>query len=82
MVLRGRYEVLVAGSVAAEVLDALIETHPDLELQTVLRGTVRDQSDLQGLLRTLHGLGLELVELRQLEPDDPLEHQVDQGAGA
>jgi hypothetical protein len=69
---RRRYEVLVHGPVDAELLRALTEAHTDVEVQTVLQGTVRDQADLQGLLRTLHGSGLELLELHQVEPDDAL----------
>jgi hypothetical protein len=39
--------------------------------QTVLRATVLDQAALYGLLRVLHDLGLELVDLRQLPPSEP-----------
>ena len=36
----------------------------------MLSGLVRDQAELQGLLRRMHNLGLELLELRQA-PEEP-----------
>ena len=38
---------------------------------TVLRGVVPDQAALYGVLLRLQALGLELVEVRQLEAEDP-----------
>lgn len=60
-----RYEIFIRGLVPASLLDEISGSHPDLEAQTVLRGQVRDQAELQGVLRHLHSLGLELVEMRQ-----------------
>jgi hypothetical protein len=33
----------------------------------VMRGEVRDQSELHGVLERIQSLGLELIELRRLE---------------
>lgn len=38
---------------------------------TVLRGVVPDQAALYGVLLRLQSLGLELMEVRQLPPEDP-----------
>jgi hypothetical protein len=70
------FEIRVRGTVPQEVLDDAGDLHAVVEApQTVLRGTVRDQAALQGLLQQLHSLGLELVEVRRLSPlpDDPAE---------
>jgi hypothetical protein len=63
------FEIRVRGTVPDDVLtDASgmqVVTEP---AQTLLRGCVRDQAALQGLLNRLHDLGLELVEVRRLNP--------------
>ena len=63
------FEIRVRGTVPEDVLaDAggmRVVAEP---AQTVLRGSVRDQAALQGLLSRLHDLGLELVEVRRLHP--------------
>jgi hypothetical protein len=69
-----RYEIFIRGLVSASLLREISDSNPDLEAQTVLRGQVRDQAALQGVLRHLHSLGLELVELRQA-PADPAGHR-------
>jgi hypothetical protein len=38
--------------------------------ETVMRGEVRDQSELHGLLDQIQALGLDLIEVRQLDDDD------------
>lgn len=60
------YEIFVRGVVPAEALEDVADAHREIEAQTVLRGQVRDQAELQGLLLRLHNLGFELVELRQI----------------
>lgn len=64
-----RYEIFIRGPVPTSLLQEISDSHPDLEAQTVLRGHVRDPSELQGVLRQLHSLGLELVEMRQVAAD-------------
>jgi hypothetical protein len=64
------FEIRVRGTVPAELLEDAGDLHAFVEApQTVLRGTLRDQAALHGLLRQLHGLGLELVEVRRLSSD-------------
>lgn len=72
-----QYEIRVAGSVPASVLDELedvqVVTH---SVQTVLRGPVPDQAALIGIVNRLQGWGIELHAVRQLPParDLPSEH--------
>jgi hypothetical protein len=43
-------------------------------VETVLRGDVADQAALHGVLEQIEALGLELVELRQIdEPSRPID---------
>lgn len=65
-----RYEIHVRGILPERVVAEICAELPTLEVHTVLSGLVRDQAELQGLLRRLHNLGLELLELRQV-PEEP-----------
>ena len=53
----------IGSSVAASFDQFDTEVEPAV---TVLRGPVRDQSDLHGLLARMQSLGLELIEIRQV----------------
>jgi hypothetical protein len=65
------YEIHIKGRVSEQLLsvfegmDATVES-----AQTVLRGPVRDQAALHGLLDRIQALGLELIEVRRL-PQPP-----------
>jgi hypothetical protein len=53
--------------------DRLCETFEDFSAalkpaETVMRGPVRDQAELHGLLDRIQSLGLELIEVRRLPP--------------
>jgi hypothetical protein len=65
-----RYEFRVRGHLGPTLLQAF----PDLEAEmrgkfTLLRGIVRDQAALHGVLARLDALGLKLVDIRQLTDD-------------
>jgi hypothetical protein len=63
---RRTYRIRVTGRLDAawaDWFDGLTLTHEDDE--TVLYGVVADQSALHGVLRKIHALGLELVEVRR-----------------
>jgi hypothetical protein len=63
------FEIRVRGTVPDDVLTDASGMQVVAEpAQTLLRGCVRDQAALQGLLCRLHDLGLELVEVRRLNP--------------
>lgn len=54
--------------------DAIIAAFPELIAHhrghdTVLAGGLPDQAALYGVLARIEGLGLELIEIRQVEPD-------------
>lgn len=64
------YEIHVKGRVSDEVLSSFegmaASAHP---AETVLRGAVRDQAALHGLLDRIQSLGLELIEVRRSGED-------------
>ena len=62
-----RYEIRIRGRVSGAMLERLegMQGEPG-GVETVLRGRVRDQAELHGLLDRVKTLGLELVELRRL----------------
>jgi hypothetical protein len=62
------YEFRVKGRLS----DSLSEAFEDFTTavkpaETVIRGEVRDQSELHGVLERIQSLGLELIEVRQVE---------------
>ena len=67
------YEIRVAGSVPASVLEELDDVQVIAHsVETVLRGPVPDQAALIGIVNRLQGWGIELHAVRQLPPDpDP-----------
>jgi hypothetical protein len=65
-----KYEFRVRGHLGPTLLQAF----PDLDAEmrgkfTLLRGIVRDQAALHGILVRLQALGLELVDMRQVVDD-------------
>jgi hypothetical protein len=61
------YEIRVRGRVSGAALERLEGMHGGPgAVETVLRGPVRDQAELHGLLARVKALGLELVEVRRL----------------
>lgn len=66
-----RYALHVRGQVGPTILASFegweSEAAPDA---TVLRGPVRDQSELHGLIDRVQELGLELIEVRRLPDRD------------
>jgi hypothetical protein len=62
------YEIRIKGctgdSVSDEFTEFVSSVHPT---ETVLRGEVRDQAELHWVLDMVQSLGLELIELRNLE---------------
>ena len=65
------YEVRVSGVVPAEFLaelqDLTISVEPP---ETVLHGSLPDQSAVVGMICRIHGLGLRLIEVRQVPADE------------
>lgn len=66
----GHYEIRLAGRLS-ETLLAVFEgmTVTERPAETVLRGPIRDQSDLHGILHRADELGLKVMAFRSL--DDP-----------
>jgi hypothetical protein len=66
-----RYTIRINGHLGATVLSAFPGMAAHLHgAETVLTGFL-DQSALYGMLAEVEALGLELLEVRQLEPDSP-----------
>jgi hypothetical protein len=62
-----RYEIRVRGPVSRALLERLEGMTGELgPVETILRGRVRDQAELHGLLDRVRALDLELVEVRRL----------------
>jgi hypothetical protein len=65
------YQVRISGTlpddVLAELQDLTVSVEPP---ETVLHGTMPDQSAVVGLISRLHGLGLRLIEVRHLPAED------------
>jgi hypothetical protein len=69
----GRYEIRLKGRLSsrwAARFDGMTLSH-DGDGTTVLRGPVVDQAALHGLLARVRDLGLPLLSVTQVEPDQP-----------
>jgi hypothetical protein len=69
-----RYQIRVRGQLGQTIRSAF----PALRARadggdTVLTGVLADQAALYGVLAEAEALGLELIEVRQLPPDEPCE---------
>jgi hypothetical protein len=65
------YEVRISGVVPAELLSELHDlTVSVVPSETVLQGSLPDQSAVVGLISRIHGLGLRLIEVRRLPADE------------
>jgi hypothetical protein len=64
------YEIHIRGRVSEQLLTVFEGMEATVQsVETVLRGPVRDQAALHGLLDRIQALGLELVEVRRLPED-------------
>jgi hypothetical protein len=65
------YQVRVSGVIPADLLaelnDLTVRVEPP---ETVLHGSLPDQSAVVGLISRIHGLGLRLIEVRRLPADE------------
>jgi hypothetical protein len=67
----GSYVIRIKGRLSDSLLSEFEGMTASVEPgETVLRGLVRDQAELYGLLDRIQSLGLELVEVRRL-PEAP-----------
>jgi hypothetical protein len=62
------YEIRVKGRLSDSLCTTLEDfTASVVPAETVMRGEVRDQSELHGVLERIQSLGLELIEVRRLD---------------
>lgn len=64
------YEIRVRGRVDEHLARELGLKADVAPVETVLSGAVDAQGDLQAILAELQDLGLELLEIRRIPPDD------------
>ncbi|MEV4351526.1 hypothetical protein AB0J83_44285 [Actinoplanes sp. NPDC049596] len=65
------YQVRVSGVLPEELLAELRDLTVSVEPpETVLHGSMPDQSAVIGLISRIHGLGLRLIEVRRLPPSE------------
>jgi len=66
------YQVRISGTLPPELLPELADLTVSVEPpETVLHGSLPDQSAVVDLISRIHSLGLHLIEVRRLPPDDP-----------
>ena len=69
MVASAGYEIRIRGRLSDSLSESFEEFTASVKpAETVMRGELRDQSELYGLLERIQLLGLELIEVRKL-PD-------------
>ena len=67
-----RYEIRVRGPLGPTIMQAFPTLAASRSGQdTLLVGSIPDQSALYGVIRQLEALGLQLLEIRALPADDP-----------
>jgi hypothetical protein len=65
------YEIRIKGRLSDTLIESFESFSASLKpAETVMRGELRDQSELYGVLDRIQSLGLELVEIRRLDSDD------------
>jgi hypothetical protein len=66
------YEFRIKGRLSDSVTDAFQDFTTSVKpAETIVRGDLRDQAELHGVLERIQSLGLELIEVRRL--DEPSE---------
>ena len=67
----GRYEIRIRGSIGPQWADWFdgMQIEPGLSGETVIRGPVKDQSALQGIIARIGDLNLALVSVNRMEED-------------
>ena len=61
------YEIRIRGRLSDEVTHAFEDfTAAVKPAETVMRGDLRDQAELHGILERIRALGLELIEVRRI----------------
>jgi hypothetical protein len=77
----GRYEIRLMGRLDAhwaDWFDGLTVNH-ETDGTTVMSGPVADQAALHGLLQRVRDLGLPLISVIRVEPDDPAPTGIEAG---
>jgi hypothetical protein len=79
---RTTYRVRVSGTIPADLLPELGDLNLSVEPpETILYGSLPDQSALFGVLSRIHGMNLLLLEIRRINSGDQPEPPAGQPAG-
>jgi hypothetical protein len=71
------YQVRVSGVIPPELLSDLHDLTVSVEPpETVMHGSLPDQSAVVSLISRIHGLGLRLIEVRRLTTDETSDPQL------
>jgi hypothetical protein len=72
------YQIRVRGHLGATTRRAFPALQAETQAQdTLLRGAVADQAALHGVLAQIEALGLELLEVRRIPPEERQERRSD-----
>ena len=64
------YEIRIKGRLSDSLSSAFENFNAAVRpAETIMRGELRDQSELHGVLDQIQLLGLELIEVRQIDPN-------------
>jgi hypothetical protein len=65
------YEFRIKGRLSDSMTDAFEDFTTSVKpAETIVRGDLRDQAELHGVLEQIRSLGLELIEVRRLDEPD------------
>jgi hypothetical protein len=72
-VIPASYEIRIKGRIGNPLLATFGNLDASIKpAETVLRGVIQDQAALHGVLQRIQSLGLELIEIRQVQdPSEP-----------
>lgn len=75
-----RYVIRVEGALSTDFVSAFPALESSQHVQTLLHGTLEDQSELAGVLAQLRTLGVDVIEVRRIPhpsssttPDEPVD---------
>lgn len=69
-----KYVIRVEGALSSALVSAFPALESSQHVQTLLHGTLEDQSELADVLAHLRDLGVDVVEVRRLPAPDRVTH--------
>ena len=78
----GQYVIRVEGALSSGFVSAFPALESSQHVQTVLHGTLEDQSALADVLAQLRMLGVDVVEVRRIPGPNPIDGAQDESVDA